>query len=83
MEETDDGIYYTTSKLLCPNHRYFKRKYNRVEFIVARDGLAWFKENILGEYIECSTHNYTMDLAILSLSDHIIISLCTYLWWAG
>ncbi|KAK2159199.1 hypothetical protein LSH36_156g02010 [Paralvinella palmiformis] len=62
---------------------YFKQEYNRVQFIVTSDDLAWCKENILDEHIEFSTHNYTMDLAILSLSDHIIISLGTYSWWAG
>jgi len=62
---------------------YFRQEYNRVQFIVTSDDLAWCKENILDEHIEFSTHNYTMDLAILSLSDHIIISLGTYSWWAG
>ena len=62
---------------------YFKQKYNRVQFIVTSDDLAWCKDNILGEHIAYSTHNYTIDLAILSLSDHIIISLGTFSWWAG
>jgi len=62
---------------------YFKQKYNRVQIIVTSDDLAWCKENILSEHIEYSTHNYTIDFAILSLSDHIIISFGTYSWWAG
>ena len=63
--------------------KYFVKKYNRVQFIVASDDLSWCKKNIVGENIEYSDHNYIMDLAITSLSDHIIISLGTYSWWAG
>jgi len=63
--------------------KYFVKKYNRVQFILASDDLSWCKKNIVGENIEYSDHNYPMDLAIMSLSDHIIISRGTYSWWAG
>ncbi|KAK2144613.1 hypothetical protein LSH36_743g01020 [Paralvinella palmiformis] len=62
---------------------YFMKLHNRVQFIVASDDLSWCKKNIIGDYVVYSTHNYIIDLAILSLSDHVIISLGTYSWWAG
>ena len=62
---------------------YFRKRHDRVQFIVASTDLAWCRENILGDHVEYSTHNYTVDLAILSMSDHVIISLGTYSWWAG
>jgi predicted DNA binding CopG/RHH family protein len=58
--------------------KYFVKKYNRVQVIVASDDLSWCKKNIVYENIEYSDYNYAMDLAIISLSDHIIISRGTY-----
>ena len=59
---------------------YFNKKYKNVQFIIATDDKAWFKKNIIGTNVVISSHNYTMDLAILTLSDHIIISIGTYSW---
>ena len=54
-----------------------------MQFIVASDDLSWCKKNIVGENIEYSGQNYILDLATISLSDHIIITRGTYSWWAG
>ena len=62
---------------------YFRQKYDRVQFIVASDDLGWCRTYIRGNNINYSNHDYILDLAILSLSDHTIISVGTYSWWAG
>ena len=71
--------------------RYFKDRYDRVQFIVCSKDMAWSKRNIVQEPHDDSTVNvrYSVgrsagaDLAILSNCDHVIMSTGTYGWWAA
>lgn len=63
---------------------YFKRKYNRVQFVVCSDNIRWSIENLRGPGIAFSEGNTeAVDLAILSSCDHMIISVGSFGWWAA
>ncbi|ELU15309.1 hypothetical protein CAPTEDRAFT_57463, partial [Capitella teleta] len=72
--------------------QYFKEKYTNVSFIVSTDDPEWVKTELLSRQNigHVSLLNTTgendadfVDLAILSLCDHVITSTGTYGWWAG
>ena len=62
---------------------YFKAKYDRVQFIVASDDLEWCRKYVLGDQVHYSNKSSAEDLAILAFSNHVIISVGTFSWWAG
>ena len=63
---------------------YFRKKYGKVLFIVASNGMEWTKKNmpkdIIVKYIQGTTET---DLAMLSSCDHVITTIGTYSWWSG
>ena len=63
---------------------YFRKKYGKVLFIVASNGMEWTKENmpkeILVKYIQGTTET---DLAMLASCDHVIATIGTFSWWSG
>ena len=63
---------------------YFKKLYTDCVFVVASDDIPWCRENIVGDHVVFSGFKEPIiDLAILSLCDHVIISVGTFSWWAG
>ena len=73
-----------------PGKDYFEKamrimlhRFKSAVFIVCSDELSWAKENIQGTNVVFSTHSANVDLAILSLSDHVIMSVGSFSWWAA
>ena len=63
---------------------WYRKKYNQCLFVVVSDDIPWCKDNIKGEDVVYS--NFTegiVDLAILSLCHHSIITGGTFGWWGG
>ena len=67
---------------------YFIKKYHNVYFIVCSDDTRWVSRNIQPQNISkqvvfSSFRKAELDLAMLTLCDHVIISRGSYGWWAG
>ena len=78
------GFVLPTSEYFRKAMKYFTRKYHDVLFIVCSDDLDWSRQNIYGEHVAFVKDNPPeIDLALLSLSDDVIMSLGTFGWWAG
>ena len=77
------GVVPCTAEYYNHSMRYFTDRYPRVQFIVTSDDMKWTKEHVTGEHVIYSSHDYIMDFGILVMSDHIIIGIGTFSWWAG
>ena len=63
---------------------YFQKKYPKLVFIVCSHDMVWTKENVIGENVVYSEKNSAaVDLAILSLCDHMVMSVGSFSWWAA
>ena len=62
---------------------YFLERHERVQFIVASDDIPWCEENLKAEHIVYSGQTYTIDMAIMSSCDHVVITLGSFSWWVG
>ena len=77
------GFVNCTKIYFSRSMQYFEARHPRVQFIVASDNIKWCKDNISGNNILFSNHGYVKDFAILTMSDHVIISVGTFSWWVG
>ena len=78
-----DGGVSCTAEYYNHSMRYFTDRYPRVQFIVTSDDMKWTKQHVTGAHVIYSSHDYIMDFGILVMSDHIIIGIGTFSWWAG
>ncbi|XP_013418561.1 galactoside 2-alpha-L-fucosyltransferase 2-like isoform X2 [Lingula anatina] len=63
---------------------HFQSKYKNVLFFIASDDIDWCKRNFKSKNVVFSEkHSPVVDLAILSRTNHVIISVGTFSWWAG
>ena len=65
--------------------RHFKKKYECI-FIVCSNGMVWAKralENHKSYVVFSEGRSAQLDIAILSLTDHMIITVGSYGWWAA
>ena len=65
---------------------YFRVKYNgNVHFIVVSNDMEWCKTNLKETYISYSSGRFGLevDMAILTLSDDVIMTEGTFGWWGG
>ena len=64
---------------------YFRSKYNKtVYFVVVAEDKNWARSNVVGKDIIDSTSNEDLlELALLTLCDHGMISVGTFGWWAA
>ena len=63
---------------------FFITKYPNSFFVVVSDDKRWCKDNIVGTNVVFSEFELPIiDLAIMSLCDHMIITVGTFSWWAG
>ena len=63
---------------------FFRQRHKNAQFIVCSDDMGWSKENVLGSDVIYSpfTEEF-IDMAIMSMCDHMIITVGTFGWWGG
>ena len=72
------ALYVDRAKL------YFRQKYKDPVFVVISDDIKWCKENIADNNTIFSTFKKPIiDLALMTLCHHMIISSGTFSWWCG
>ena len=63
---------------------HFRAKYKNVVFIVVSEDKNYIKKNLAGEDVLCSTsRSDILELTLLTLCDHTIMSVGTFSWWAA
>ena len=64
---------------------FFSKKYTRVVFLIVSDNPDWVKLNIAANRTDAVVFDGTaaMDMCILSLCNHTIMSIGSYGWWGG
>ena len=63
---------------------YFRRRFRHAHFVVCSDDMQWCRKNIRSSDVTFSEFKEPIiDMAILSLCDHVIITVGTFSWWAG
>jgi len=76
----------SSDKFIFDAMTYYKTKYRSVNFIFVSDDKLYCR-NVFGKRNDTvfTPNSFTpaMDMAILTLCDHIIITVGTYGWWAG
>ncbi|KAL3871030.1 hypothetical protein ACJMK2_039054 [Sinanodonta woodiana] len=78
---------YTTAPVsyLHKAMNYFGEMYSNIVFIIVSDEISWCKENIRIHYDTTFSKfdDPWVDMAILSLCDHVIITSGTFGWWGA
>ena len=77
------GTANCTASYFAHAMKYFRARHPRVQFILISDRIKWCKKNIFGKDLIYYSHGYGMDFAILTMTDHVIITVGTFSWWAG
>ncbi|XP_067652747.1 galactoside alpha-(1,2)-fucosyltransferase 2-like [Haliotis asinina] len=64
---------------------YFRSKFKNASFIVVSDDIKWCEENIKGEDVHILKKNNSpeVDMAILTLCNHTIITSGSFGWWSA
>ena len=63
---------------------YFRRNYKDMFFIVVSDDMQWCRDNIRSDGVIFSPFEKPItDMAIMSLCDHMIITVGSFSWWGG
>ena len=62
---------------------FFRTRCNNTHFIICSDDMRWSRQNINGSDVTFSSFEPAVDFAILTLCDHVIITVGTFGWWAG
>lgn len=79
------GIKVATKEYLSKAVDWYESMYTNVFFVVISDDMLWTKKNMPGnikvKYIENNPPE--IDLAIITMCDHFIMTVGTFGWWAG
>ena len=78
------GRVVADAKYITKAMNYYRNRINNAYFVVCSDDMKWCKKSINGSDVVYS--NFTapiLDMAILSLCDHIIITAGSFGWWGG
>ena len=63
---------------------FFRRRHNDAIFVVVSNGIKWCKDNIPGKDVVFSKFTEPIiDMAILSLCNHTVMSTGTFGWWGA
>ena len=64
--------------------KYFRKNYEDPVFVVISDDIKWCKDNIAdNNTIFSSFEEPILDMALMFLCHHMIISIGTFSWWCG
>ncbi|KAK6184892.1 hypothetical protein SNE40_007251 [Patella caerulea] len=62
---------------------YFRRKFGAVSFVMVSDDVKWCEANIKSKDLSIMGVSREVDLAILSLCDHNIVTTGSFGWWGA
>ena len=65
---------------------YYRSRHSDTTFVVFSNDMSWCKDNIHDNHNKVIFSPYQQpgyDLALMSLCDHMIISVGTFGWWGG
>lgn len=84
-ENRQMGYTVASRQYLRSAMSYFEGMYNRIVFIICSDDLFWVEQNVKSEFPVVYSDNYhaVVDLAILSLCDHVIMTVGSFGWWGA
>ncbi|KAL3871027.1 hypothetical protein ACJMK2_039051 [Sinanodonta woodiana] len=79
------GYATATPSYLHKSMTYFREKYSNIIFIIASDDISWCKDNIKINYdnVFSKFDDPLVDMAMLSVCDHVIITSGTFGWWGA
>ncbi|KAL3871025.1 hypothetical protein ACJMK2_039049 [Sinanodonta woodiana] len=79
------GYATATPSYLHKSMTYFREKYSNIFFIIVSDDISWCKENIKINYdkVFSKFDDPFIDMAMLSVCDHVIITSGTFGWWGA
>ena len=66
--------------------RYFTDHFSPVHFLVASQDTSWCRNYVAHDRKDVTImegNSAAVDIAALTLTDHMIVSIGTYGWWAG
>ena len=79
------GALVSSPRYVRAAMKFFESRYPRVLFIICGDD-TWYNQATYGgapNVIVSDNDDAMVDLAILTMSDHIIMTIGTFGWWAG
>ena len=64
---------------------YFRGRYTEVQFVVCSDTAFWSEGKLRGDDIHTrmSTRHWALDMALLVLADHVILTVGSFGWWGA
>ena len=78
------GKAVASKKYIRTAMKYFEKRYNDSFFVVVSDDKRWCKTNLTGTDVVVSQSNEAIvDLAIMTLCHHTIITSGTFGWWGA
>ena len=64
--------------------KYFRAKFKTLYFVVVSEDKKWGRLNIVGkDVIHSTSPEDLLELALLTLCDHGVVSVGTFSWWAA
>lgn len=82
------GYNVAPRKYILGAMQYFLRQYHRVTFVICSDDMKWVKREF-GPYSKLlnimliEKNHPVIDMAVLGLCDHMIMTTGTFSWWAA
>ncbi len=82
-----NGFNTPMERITARRWLFFKKRYTDSVFVVVSDDLGWAKKNIEGSrsdaFVLESKGSPVVDMAILGMCNHSIMSVGTFGWWWG
>ena len=84
VKSVQKGRIAASGEYISRAMNHFRNLYSDAVFVVLSVDKTWCKENIFGDDVIYSLFKEPIiDLAILSLCDHVILTAGTFGWWGG
>ena len=84
LTSQNDGYNVAPLSYIIDAMQFFQKEYGSVHFVVCTDDVVWCEKNLKSKDVTMSTHFQPIeDFAVLTLCDHLIITVGTFGWWAG
>ena len=78
------GKVVATKTYLTTAMELYRKRFKNSHFVVCSDDIRWCKKNIKGPNVTFSEFREAiLDMAILSMCNHTIITVGTFGWWCG